>query len=111
MESISGTFKNVDTSIVITPEAKKYNDLSEVPQVKVTAANFGALFGRAISSGVGKCTMTKGTTVIDLTYTYDKSFLRVKDSGGNESVFVYQFDKLFFLDPNGEYSLILSRQV
>ena len=109
METITGTFKNIDTTLTITSTPKDYTDIVG-PDGSTNPMDLGILFGRALAEGVGKCTMAKGTTVVDLTYTYAKGFLTLKDPSGNESVFAYRFNKLFYLDPNGDYSIILKKQ-
>ena len=109
METIAGIFKNTDTTLTIVSSPKNYSDLVGYPSAQVNAGDLGALFGRALAEDLGICTIAKGGTTLNLTYTFSKGILVTKDANGVENAFAYRFDKLFFLDPNGAYSLILSR--
>jgi hypothetical protein len=108
MENPVGIFRNSDTTLSITSSPKDFSDIVS-PVGEISAASLGALFGRALAADVGKATMTKGEIIVELTYTYSKGFMTTKDLGGNESTFAYRFDKLYYLDPAGEYTIILGR--
>lgn len=108
METITGVFKNADTTLTITSTPKDFTDIVD-PTGHLKPTDLGAFFGRALAEDVGTCTLARGATMVEMTYTFSKGFLTTKDATGNESVFAFRFDKLFFLDPNGVYSLILGR--